>query len=102
MNINKIGNAGIGAITQNEEPELPPQCIPNHGIGGIPDGFEAAIPADSIFNVSQSSPQPPQHEVDKDQTIDFSEIFGHLGDESPASQPSVPGNTLAKTDGSEN
>lgn len=105
MNINKITNAGIGAITQNEEPELPPQQTSNPGVGGIPDGFEALIPADSIFNVSQPLPQPPQPEVEKDQTIDFSEIFGQLGINSPSaqiSQPPVPGNGSVKPNEPEN
>jgi len=105
MNINKITNAGIGAIRQNEEPELPPQQTSNPGVGGIPDGFEAVIPADSIFNVSQPLPQPPQREVEKDQTIDFSEIFGQLGINSPSSQisqPSVPGNGSVKPNEPEN
>ncbi|MCI0612954.1 hypothetical protein L0244_08185, partial [bacterium] len=97
-----------GAITQNEEPEAPPQqpsrSTSNPGIGGITDGFEAVIPADSIFNVSQTSPQPPQREVEKDQTIDFSEMFGHLGDGSASqvSQPSTPGNEPVNLHESEN
>ncbi len=108
MNINKITNAGIGAITQNEEPEAPsqqpPQSKSSPGVGGIPDGFEAVIPADSIFNVSQPSPQPQQREVEKDQTIDFSEMFGHLGDGSASqvSQPSTPGNEPVNLHESEN
>ncbi|MCI0442933.1 hypothetical protein L0152_06915, partial [bacterium] len=90
------------------EPEAPPQqpsrSTSNPGIGGITDGFEAVIPADSIFNVSQTSPQPPQREVEKDQTIDFSEVFGHLGDDSASqvSQPSVSGNEPVDPHESEN
>jgi hypothetical protein len=108
MNISKITNAAIGAIIQNEEPEAPPQTshsTSNPGIGGIPDGFEAVIPADSIFNVSQPSSQPAQPEVEKDQTIDFSDVFSHLGDASPGSQisqPSVPGNEPVKPNEPEN
>jgi hypothetical protein len=96
MNINKITNSGIGAITQDEpQPPSQPQPASNPGIGGIPDGFEAVIPADSIFNVSQPSAQPSQREVEKDQTIDFSDVFSHLGDGSQVSQPSMPGNVPA-------
>lgn len=105
MNINKVTNAGIGAITQNEEPELPPQQTSNPGVGGIPDGFEAVIPADTIFKASQPLPQPPQREAEKDQTIDFSEIFGQLGINSPSaqiSQPPVPGNGSVKPNEPEN
>lgn len=105
MNINKITNAGIGVITQNEEPELPPQQTSNPGVGGIPDGFEAVIPADTIFKASQPLSQPPQREAEKDQTIDFSEIFGQLGINSPSaqiSQPPVPGNGSVKPNEPEN
>jgi hypothetical protein len=96
MNINKVTSAGIGAITQNEEPELPPQQTSNPGIGGIPDGFETVIPADSIFNVSQPAAQTSQNSFQKDEMVDFSEVFGNLGLESPTSQvaqPSVPVNS---------
>jgi hypothetical protein len=107
---NKITNGGIGAITQNEEPEAPSQQQPAKtgspaGVGGIPDGFEAVIPPDSIFNVSQPSPQPTQSNVEKDQTIDFSEMFNHLGDGSPASQvaqPNVPGSEPVNPQETEN
>ena len=105
MNINKVTNAGMGSITQNEQPDLTPISTPNPGIGGIPDGFEAVIPANSIFNVAQPTRQGSKPEVEKDQTIDFSEIFGDLGVGSPAaqiSQPPVADNTPAKLDGSEN